>query len=387
MFLRLGCTCFGGPVAHIGYFRAEFVDRRRWLSERAFADLVALCQFLPGPASSQTGFAVGLMRGGLGGGIAAWLGFTLPSAAIMVGFAYGVAWLDPGSGAGWLHGLKLVAAAAVAQAAWAMGQSLCPDRPRAGLAIAAAMLCAAAPLPAVQMLTIALGAGIGWAWYRRAMAAERGDPEPAAEVRLPRGVSLVSGIAFAALLAAIPLASAAGGAPALLGAIYRAGALVFGGGHVVLPLLESGVADPGWVSDDEFLAGYGVAQAVPGPLFTFGGFLGAAADLGDAGAAPWLLGALAIAAIFLPGTLLILALMPHWSALRDRPGARAALAGANAAVVGILAAALYDPIWTAAVTGPRDFAFFCGALGLLIAAKLPPWLVVIAGAAAGGWLL
>jgi chromate transporter len=369
IFLRLGLTSFGGPVAHLGYFRTEFVARRQWLGEAAYADLVALAQFLPGPASSQTGFALGLMRGGWAGGLAAWIGFTLPSAALMVAAAYGV---DVLSGSGLVHGLKLVAVAVVAQAVWGMAGSLAPDRTRATIAAAAAVALLLLPSAATQILVILAGAGLGLALCRDG-AGSAGAP---LGVSVGRGPAVAALAGFFVLLVGLPVLATTGFAPALAEAGYRAGALVFGGGHVVLPLLERAFVPSGWVSADEFLAGYALAQAVPGPLFTFGAFLGAAAG-GVAG------GVLVLVAIFVPGLLLMAGALPFWDGLRRRPDAQAALRGVNAAVVGILLAALFDPIWQGSVRAPADFAVALVAFVALVLWKAPAWAVVAATAAAG----
>ena len=369
-FLRLGLTSFGGPVAHLGYFRAEFVGRRRWLGEREFADLVALAQFLPGPASSQTGFAIGLLRGGLAGGLAAWAGFTLPSAVLMVLFAYGSPRI---AGTGALHGLRLVAVAIVAQAVWSMARSLCPDRPRATIAALTAILVLLRPGPAGQIATIVLGAAAGFGFCRSNGPSDRLPVSLA--VTLPRFVATGCLALFAGLLL-LPLARGSGWAGSEFDAFYRSGALVFGGGHVVLPLLRDAVVTPGWVSNSAFLAGYGAAQAVPGPLFTFAAYLGAVMH-GPIGAA------IALVAIFLPGILLLIGMLPFWDALRSRPSAGAAMRGVNAAVVGLLGAALYDPVWTGAVSGPADAALALGAFMLLTFWRVPPLLIVVIGAFGG----
>ncbi|HET6184280.1 MAG TPA: chromate efflux transporter [Acetobacteraceae bacterium] len=370
-FLRLGLTSFGGPIAHLGYFRAEFVERRRWLDERSFADIVGLCQFLPGPASSQTGFALGLMRAGPAGALAAWAGFTLPSAVLMVLFAYGAPHLDATRwGAGLLHGLKLVAVAVVAQAVWGMARTLAPDRQRASIAVAAVALALFAPSSLGQVAAIALGALLGLCFCREGAGAV---PEP---LRMP--VSARAGAALLALFAVL-LALAftpAGGFAGLAAAIYRSGALVFGGGHVVLPLLRDAVVRPGFVGEAAFLSGYGAAQAVPGPLFTFAAFLGATAA-GVAGAV------LALAAIFLPGLLLLTGTLPFWDRLRGHPRMQAALRGVNGAVVGLLGAALYDPVWTGSVRTAADFTIALAAFVLLAAWKAAPVLVVGAAALLG----
>ncbi|HZS85787.1 MAG TPA: chromate efflux transporter [Stellaceae bacterium] len=376
VFLRLGLTSFGGPVAHLGYFRAELVERRRWLDEAAYLDIVALCQFLPGPASSQTGIALGALRAGLAGGLAAWLGFTMPSAVAMIAFAYGVGALGDVAGAPWLHGLKIVAVAVVAQALWGMARNLCPDKERASLAVGAALLALAVPSAAGQIGAIALGGLIGWRWLRAAPAVGGGT----AAVRIGRPLAIGALLLFFALLFGLPLVAAGSGdhAAALLSSFYRSGALVFGGGHVVLPLLQKAVVPPGWVGNDAFLAGYGAAQAVPGPLFTFAAYLGAVMEPAPNG---WLGGLLCLGAIYLPSFLLLVGLLPFWSALRRRSAAQSALRGINAAVVGLLLAALYTPVWTSAIAGPGDFALGLVAFVLLALWRVPPWIVVLLGAA------
>ena len=374
VFLKLGLTSFGGPVAHLGYFRREFVVRRAWLDERAYADLVALCQFLPGPASSQTGFAIGLIRAGRLGGLAAWAAFTLPSAIAMTLFAYGEGALKGPAGDGLIHGLKLVAVAIVAQAVLGMAQSLTPDRPRAAIAVLSLILTAFVPAGWGQIAVILLGALAGLTVCRRS-----GDVAVAAvEAPISRRAAIVfAGLTFALL--ALSFAPVLPGAAALAAAFYRSGALVFGGGHVVLPLLRTAVVDPGWVSANAFLAGYGAAQAVPGPLFTFAAYLGAVAGVGPGGVAG---AALALVAIFAPGLLLLMAVLPFWNGLRALSNARAAMAGVNAAVVGLLASALYDPVWTGAVRGPTDFAIAAAGFVALIVWRAPPLIVVIATAGA-----
>lgn len=377
---RLGLTSFGGPVAHLGYFREEYVTRRRWLDERSYADLVALCQFLPGPASSQVGIAVGMLRAGLPGGVAAWLGFTLPSAVALLLFAYGVRAAGVGD-PGWLHGLKVVAVAVVAQAVWGMARALAPDRPRATLALLAAIVVLLSPTAAVQVLIIAAAGLIGW----RALPGA-GAPR-ALDLRVPvdRRLAIAAWVVFGGLLVGLPLARRLAPGPALevFDSFFRVGSLVFGGGHVVLPLLQAEVVPPGWVSNSEFVAGYGAAQAVPGPLFTFAAYLGAvraAPPNGVAGAA-W-----ALVAIFLPSFLLVVGALPFWNALRRRAGFQGTLAGINAAVVGLLLAALYRPVWTSAIAGPADVALALAAFGLLAFWEWPPWLVVLFAAAAGAAL-
>ncbi|MBB5694130.1 chromate efflux transporter [Muricoccus pecuniae] len=378
VFLRLGLTSFGGPVAHLGYFREEFVERRRWLDEKSYADLVALGQFLPGPASSQVGFALGVLRAGLPGGAAAWIGFTIPSAVIMLLAAHGVGALAGGAGAGLLHGLKLVAVAVVAQAVWGMANSLCPDRPRATLAVLTTVFVLLLP-SALTQIGVILGASAGLALYRNA---DTGAPDAVLPVRVPRRSALSSLVLFVLLLAGLPLLAAMTGAHgmAVIDAFYRAGSLVFGGGHVVLPLLEQAMVPTGWISADGFLAGYGVVQAVPGPLFTFAAFLGAAQSMPPNGITG---GLLALLAVFLPGILLMYGMLPFWDALRRRPAARAALLGVNAAVVGILAAALFQPIWTSTIRTPLDFSIALLAFASLVLWRVPAWLVVVATGIAG----
>jgi chromate transporter len=380
VFLRLGLTSFGGPIAHLGYFRDEFVARRKWLDERTYADLVALCQFLPGPASSQVGMAVGIARAGLPGALAAWLGFTAPSAVALIAFAYGVGALGPGSG-GWLHGLKVVAVAVVAQAVWGMARSLTPDRPRITLAVLAALVMLAWPTALGQIGAIIAGAIAGRAWLAPPAAAT-----PAAlafPVRRPWAVS--AWVLFFGLLGGLPLAARMTGSEtlAIIDGFYRAGSLVFGGGHVVLPLLQAEVVPPGWVDNDAFLAGYGAAQAVPGPLFTFAAYLGAVMNAPLTG---WAGGLVCLVAIFLPSFLLVVGALPFWDRLRASPAAQSMLAGVNAAVVGLLLAALYDPMWTSAIRGPADFGLALAAFALLAFWRVPPWLAVLLTAAGGAAL-
>ena len=379
-FLRLGCTSFGGPVAHIGYFRTEFVERRRWLPEPSFADLVALCQFMPGPASSQLGMSIGLLRGGPLGMLAAWVGFTLPSALAMLAFAYGVEALGDVNNALWLKGLKLVAVAVVAQAVWGMAQSLAPDRPRATLAVAAALIALAVPSSLGQIAAIVLGAIVGLTLLPKPAAKDAADHVPLG-LNLNRGVAVTAIVLFFALLLFLPPLAATIDSQALrlFEAFYRAGALVFGGGHVVLPLLQSAVVPPGWVTNDAFLAGYGAAQAVPGPLFTFAAYLGATMIPPPNGA----LGALiAVVAIFTPSFLLVIGLLPFWDTLRRRQSMQATLRGVNAAVVGVLLAALYTPVWTSGVHTPASFGLALTAFLALTLWAVPPWIVVVAGALA-----
>jgi chromate transporter len=377
-FLRLGLTSFGGPVAHLGYFRTEFVERRRWLDEPAFADIVALCQFLPGPASSQVGISLGVLRAGLPGALAAWLGFTGPSALAMILFGYGVTAFGDLSHAAWLHGLKIVAVAVVTQAVWGMARSLCPDRDRATIAVAASILALGVPSAWGQIGAIVAGGLIGWVLLRNGATPQ---PGVGLAVHLPRGWSVAAAIAFFGLLIGLPVLAAAvpSHTIALIDSFYRSGSLVFGGGHVVLPLLQAEVVPPGWVTNDVFLAGYGAAQAVPGPLFTFSAYLGTVMAPAPNG---WVGGLICLAAIFLPSFLLLIAALPFWDSLRRRPAVQSALHGVNAAVVGLLLAALYKPVWTSAILAPADFAIGIVAFLLLALWAVPPWLVVILGAAA-----
>lgn len=380
-FLKLGLTSFGGPVAHLGYFRTEFVERRRWLDDKSYSDLVALCQFLPGPASSQVGISLGLGRAGWLGALAAWFGFTMPSAIALVLVAFGVSRWASVATSGAVHGLKVVAVAVVAQAVWGMAKSLCPDRMRAGMALCAALLVLAVPSAAGQVAAIVLGAIVG----RLAVQGHRLPPAEHRDYGVSRKVAAALLAAFLALLLILPAAArATGWMPlAAVSVFYQAGALVFGGGHVVLPLLQAGVVPTGWVSNDAFLAGYGAAQAVPGPLFTFAAYLGAAmpAPLGG-----WVGGLVLLLAIFLPAFLLVAGALPFWEGLRQRQGVQRALAGINAAVVGVLAAALYDPLWTSAIRSKADFGLALAAFGLLVYGRASPVLVV-ACSAVGGWVI
>ena len=375
-FLKLGLISFGGPIAHLGYFRAEFVERRRWLSEQAFVDLIALAQFLPGPASSQTGFAIGLMRAGYAGGAAAWAGFTAPSAVLMTLFAWGAGSLaDTGWGVGLLHGLKLVAVAIVAQAVMGMARALCPDRARASIALVAIFVYLMLAGSLGQIVGILLGGAAGLLFCRGATAPDA----TAMPIQVSRNAALAFLALFFALLALTFLPT--GRTPlALFDAFYRSGALVFGGGHVVLPLLQQATVANGWISASDFLAGYGAAQAVPGPLFTFASYLGWIMS-----PAPhhWVGMLCATAGIFLPGLLLVIAVLPHWQVLRARRAVAALLAGANAAVVGLLASAFYSPVWTSAVLSATDFAVAVVALLLLTRWRVRPLLVVLFCAAAG----
>jgi chromate transporter len=380
-FLRLGLTSFGGPVAHLGYFHDEFVVRRKWLDERAYADLVALCQFLPGPASSQVGIGVGLSRAGLPGAVAAWIGFTMPSAIALILFGYGVTEFGDAIGSGALHGLKVVAVAVVAQAVWTMARSLCPDAKRATLAVLASIGVLAVPSPFAQVVAIAIGGLVGWTILRADAPTNHVD----LGVRVNRGVAFAALALFFAALIGLPVFAAAcpSQTMALVDSFYRSGSLVFGGGHVVLPLLQSEVVGPGWVSKDAFLAGYGAAQAVPGPLFTFAAYLGTVMT----GAPNGILGGLiCLLAIFASSFLLVIGAMPFWDALRRVGAVRNALLGVNAVVVGLLLAALYDPVWTSAILSAADFGLALAAFTLLAFWKISPWLVVIL-TALGGWVL
>lgn len=388
-FLKLGLTSFGGPTAHLGYFRTEFVERRGWLDDRDYADLVTLCQFLPGPASSQVGFGLGLRRAGGLGALAAFTGFTLPSAVLLVAFAYGASLFTGSAGAGLVAGLTIVAVAIVAQAVWGMARTLAPDRQRAGIAVVAAVLAIAVPGAIGQLAGIVVGAMAGWLLCR-STAEDVAAFAPSAVTKRTGAVCLVL---FGLLLLGAPLVATGSGVPGLLlfATFFTAGALVFGGGHVVLPLLQSGVVAPGWVSAEQFLAGYGAAQAVPGPLFTFAAYLGTLAEVGPGGAVgagpAGLAGAgIALVAIFLPGFLLLVGVLPFWDAFRRRVWAQAVMRGANAAVVGILGAALYDPVFTTAVTGPVPFCLALACFVLLVVGKVPPWVVVVVGGAAGAVL-
>ena len=378
-FLRLGLTSFGGPIAHLGYFRDDLVVRRRWMDDRAYADLVALCQFLPGPASSQVGFALGLQRAGAPGALAAFVGFTLPSAVFLVAFAAGAVAFGGPVGSGVLAGLTIVAVAIVAQAVWGMARSLTPDAPRAGIAVVAAALALLFPGAFGQLGALAVGLVAGLLLLR-ALPEEASESVPSFGV--PRTVAIGCLALVAAGLVGLPVLAAVSGSGgvALADAFFRSGALVFGGGHVVLPLLQAEVVQTGWVSPETFLAGYGAAQAVPGPLFTVAAFLGAVSTVGPGGLAG---AVIALGAIFLPGFLVLVGVLPFWDALRTRPRVRAGMRGANAAVVGILGAALYTPVFTTAVTGPGPFVLALTAFVLLTAFRVPPWVVVIVGALGG----
>ncbi len=382
VFLRLGLTSFGGPVAHLGYFREEFVNQRRWMSERSYADLVALCQFLPGPASSQVGLAVGMSRGGYRGAAAAWLGFTMPSAIALILVALGIGVYADGINSGLLGGLKVAAVAVVAQAVWGMARNLCPDTPRITLMAIATCLMLISQTAWSQVAVI-IAAGVTGLFLFKA------DTQSSVDDGLQVSVSRRAGIfwlmLFFVLLLALPVLAGTMSSQTLdmIDAFYRAGALVFGGGHVVLPLLQAEVVPTGWVSEDSFLAGYGAAQAVPGPLFTFAAFLGAGMNQLPTA---WLGGFICLLAIFVPSFLLIAGALPFWQQLRQSPRTQSALMGVNAAVVGLLLAALYDPVWTSGVSDAADFGLALMALVALAIWRLPPWLVV-ASCAVAGWAI
>jgi len=377
-FLRLGLTSFGGPIAHIGYFHDEFVVRRKWLNEQTYADLVALCQFLPGPASSQIGIGIGLSQAGLPGAVAAWIAFTMPSAIALILFGYGVIEFGDVVGSGALHGLKVVAVAVVAQAVWTMARTLCPDAKRATLAVLTTICVLAVPSPFVQVGMIIVGGLVGWALLR----ADKPTDLVELGVRVKRSYAISALILFFAALVGLPLLVVAfpSQTMALVDSFFRSGSLVFGGGHVVLPLLQSEVVPPGWVSNDAFLAGYGAAQAVPGPLFTFAAYLGMVMT----GEPNGIIGALiCLFAIFASSFLLVIGAMPFWDSLRRVGAVQNALLGVNAAVVGLLLAALYNPVWTSAIFSAADFGLALAAFTLLVFWKTPPWLVVILTAFAG----
>lgn len=380
VFLRLGLTSFGGPIAHLGYFRTEFVERRRWLDDRAYADLVALCQFLPGPASSQVGFALGMMRGGWLGALAAFMGFTLPSALLLMGFAFLLPTLSGGLAAGAIAGLKIVAVAIVAQAVLGMARSLCPDRITAGIAVGAVICLAVLPGVWGMLAAIVLGATAG-----AALARPMQETDAAVSLRMPVTAGQGAGalLAFVLMITLLPVLSDLSPLLAMLDGYVRAGALVFGGGHVVLPLLEAETVAQGTVTTDAFLAGYGAAQAVPGPLFTFATYLGAVQSSAPNGLSGAILASLAI---FAPGFVILIAALPHWAKLRALPAAQAAMRGANAAVVGVLGAALYDPVFTSAIGGLTDLAVALVCLVMLISWRWSPWSVVLSAAIMGAGL-
>jgi len=377
----LGATAFGGPVAHFGYFRTEFVDRRRWIDERGFADLVSLCQFLPGPASSQTGIAIGMIQRGWAGGFAAWLGFTTPAAIIMIGLGFGLSFAQTAAGQGVIHGLKLAAVAVVANALWGMARSACGSPLKASFAAAACVAILFAGSAWFQVAVIALAAIAGSLLIR---------DEPA-KIEVPdtrtggRMIGAALFVVFLLLLFGLPLlvkASASGNLEAFA-SFYRVGSLVFGGGHVVLPLLEAELVPTGWMSTDAFLAGYGAAQAIPGPMFALTGYLGNVINPGGGYLGGWTGGLIAIVAVFLPSFLLLGAALPYWDSLRSRGRIRCALSGVNAAVVGLLLAVLYSPVWTSTVEDTSDFATVVIAAVLLAMWRLPSWLVVMLAAIAG----
>jgi chromate transporter len=375
---RLGLTSFGGPIAHLGYFHEEYVKRRKWIDEQSYADLVALCQFLPGPASSQVGIAIGIARAGLPGGFAAWLGFTLPSALALITFAFGIGAFANAADVGWLHGLKVVAVAVVAQAVWGMARSLCPDRERATLAILASIVTLAWPTAVGQLSSIAIAGVVG------SIIFPGNTSSSLSHMRFPveKGTGIAAWIIFFTLLIGLPLLRQVAPSHPLevFDSFFRVGSLVFGGGHVVLPLLQTEVVGPGWVTNEQFVAGYGAAQAVPGPLFTFAAYLGAVMGTEPNG---WTGAFLTLVAIFLPSFLLVTGALPFWDRLRSVPVFQSALKGVNAAVVGLLLSALYTPVWTSAIHSPADFGLGLVAFGLLMFWKCPPWLVVVLTAIGG----
>lgn len=370
---RLGVTSFGGPIAHLGYFRDEYVRRRGWLDEATFADLIALCQLLPGPASSELGIAIGILRARLLGGFAAWLGFTLPSAILLTAFAFAVQILGSGD-LPWLHGLQVVAVVVVANAVWSMGKTLTPDRPRLLVALGGAVLATGLPTGWGQVAAILLGAAAGVAFFRDA---GQGGADAGHRVHIEVPIRRVTGAVvlgvFGALLLGLTiLRQLVVSRPlAIFQSFFVVASFVFGGGHVVLPLLQAQVVPPGWVSESQFLAGYGAAQAVPGPLFTFGAYLGEIAAGGVPGAA------LGLVAIFAPSFFLVFGTLPFWDALRRRTGFRSVLTGVNASVVGLLAAALYNPVWVSAVRGPSDFLLVLVGFAIVFVLQAPPWVAVI----------
>lgn len=379
VFLKLGLTSFGGPIAHLSYFYDEFVSRRKWLDERAYADLVALCQFLPGPGTSQIGIAVGLSRAGWMGALAAWAGFTLPSALLLVLFGLGISHLggfESGLGFQVLHGLKVAAVAIVAQALWGMGLKLCVDRSRATIAVFSAALVLLLPSgPWVQIFAIAAGGGMGFLFLR----SQQAHPYVPFKSALSRKAGFLCFSLFLMLLLVTPVLSRASRDPALafFESFFRVGSLVFGGGHVVLPLLQSEVVPKGWVSNELFMAGYGFAQAIPGPLFAFSAYLGAVSKVGPGG---WIGAGICLVATFLPSFLLIGAVLPFWDRMRQRAWIRYAMHGINAAVVGLLLAAFYKPVWTSGILSASDFALALVVFLLLVFWKLPSWAAVMLAA-------
>ncbi|GCE22631.1 chromate efflux transporter [Dictyobacter kobayashii] len=365
-------------MAHLGYFRQEVVVRRKWLDEHNYADLLALCQFLPGPSSSQLGIALGITRAGVWGGLAAWLGFTLPSAIALVLFAYATTLFHATAATGWLHGLLLAAVAVVAQAVWGMATTLCPDKQRATVALLAAIVILLWPVALAQIIILIVAGLVGWRWLSGASLAKPSD----LHIAVPRRLSIICAVLFFALLLGLPLARLFihNQGLALFDTFFRVGSLVFGGGHVVLPLLQREVVPAGWVTNDQFITGYAAAQAVPGPLFTFSAYLGAVARPTPNG---WLGASIALVAIFLPSFFFVIGILPFWNRLRIYQPFQSALRGINAAVVGILLAALYQPIWTSAIHAPIDFALTLVAFGLLVIWKIPPWAVVLISALLG----
>jgi chromate transporter len=375
---RLGLTSFGGPIAHLGYFHEEYVKNRKWIDEQSYADLVALCQFLPGPASSQVSIAIGILRARLLGGIAAWIGFTLPSALALIAFAFGIGAFAGAGDAGWLHGLKVVAVAVVAQAVWGMARSLCPDRERATIAILAAIFTLAWPSAVGQLSSIVIAALTGAVFFPGQTSSSP------SQMRFPiaKKTGITAWIIFFVLLVGLPFYRQVSPSHGLevFDSFFRVGSLVFGGGHVVLPLLQTEVVGPGWVTNEQFVAGYGATQAVPGPLFTFSAYLGAVMSSEPNG---WIGAFLALIAIFLPSFLLVIGALPFWDLLRSVRMFQSALKGINAAVVGLLLAALYSPVWTSAIYSPADFGLGLIAFALLMFWKFPPWLVVVLTAVGG----
>lgn len=384
IFTRLGLTSFGGPIAHLGYFREEIVIRRKWVDERTYGDLVGLCQFLPGPASSQVGISLGIIRAGLLGGLMAWLGFTLPSAILLVLFAYSTSVLRTAIASGVLHGLMVVAVAVVAQAVWGMARTHCPDRSRATIAILSAIVTLLLPAGLVQVAIITVAGLIGWLLLKNSDAMLTSS-STVLRTLIPRTLAIASLVLFALLLVLflLPNLFYQLHALALFGSFYRSGSLVFGGGHVVLPLLQAAVVAPGWVTQAQFLTGYSAAQAVPGPLFTFSAYLGAIEGPSPNG---WVGALIALLGIYLPSFLLLIGVLPFWNSLRNQSAFQAALRGVNAAVVGLLLAALYQPVWTSTIKNAHDFLFARAAFGLLVFWKLPPWLVVGLAALVGALL-
>jgi chromate transporter len=375
---RLGLTSFGGPIAHLGYFHEEYVKRKKWVDEQSYADLVALCQFLPGPASSQVGIAIGMLRARLLGGIAAWVGFTMPSALALIAFAFGIGAFADAADAGWLQGLKVVAVAVVAQAVWGMARSLCPDRERATIAIIASLMTLTWQSALGQISSIAAAGILGVLIFPTPAS----SPKSHARFAVGKKTGVAAWIVFFLLLLGLPLVRQLSPSHALevFDSFFRVGSLVFGGGHVVLPLLQAEVVGPGWVTNEQFVAGYGATQAVPGPLFTFSAYLGAVMATEPNG---WSGALVALIAIFSPSFLLVTGALPFWDLLRSTSIFQAALKGINAAVVGLLLTALYKPVWTSAIYSPTDFGLGLVAFGLLMFWKWPPWLVVVLTAVGG----